>query len=91
MILIFFQFSGHTREKTYNCTHCDKVFSKYENVKRHIRVVHEVIFAKDVLIILKNYRLSLQGIRAFHCTYCDQSFGKAETLKHRKYTYLKLL
>jgi hypothetical protein len=26
----------------FSSTHCEKEFSKYENMKRHVRVVHEV-------------------------------------------------
>ena len=76
--------SIHTKEKTYNCEHCEKVFS----LRRHVQRKHlgKVFKCDDCGKVYSDKAPLLKHMKAVHlnitfdCDQCDKSFSFAGSL-----------
>ena len=90
-VLIEFNDSDRVDSKNHKCEHCGKNFSRAENLKNHIKAVHEGVKAYKCDFCEKSfpqYQHLKTHVKAIHerikdqkCDYCEKSFTQAGNLR----------
>lgn len=78
----------------HKCPHCQKGFSHFSNMNRHIRLVHEKLVITNKYVncptcqkcvqassLKKHIRTIHENVKDFICEFCHQGFTQKYTLK----------
>ena len=67
--------------KSFQCNECDKAFSSYSNLNRHMKCKHQDISAMNT-----DYVDSVDEALKFQCDECDRKFHRTDVLKRHVQT-----
>ena len=82
---------GVKAERIYKCTQCDKNYTQSQNLKAHIKFVHQKLKEYSCKLCNKNYTQSHslknhiksvhQGLKKYSSTLCEKSYTQSPVLK----------
>ena len=72
-------FHKETPYTPFTCNHCEKCFSLFKTLKRHIKTVHKGVKRADS--VKRHVEVVHKGMKAHVCNCCGKSFSQAKYLK----------
>ena len=80
---------GDRRSRSFQCSVCNKIFTRNDALKKHVLAVHENFKPFQFEFCEKSFidnsslkrHLTTHGQKPYHCDYCEKNFNQSDALK----------